>query len=142
MGSGFPPSVIIQCGYRTSRALGYVVKLLVTIATFWLVLQVIYRPWWQLLDYRVVSAPSAVVAFAEEPCQLEMYRHAREKWIRLVRFTADCPLCGGSVELMPSKHDYRVPLVSRCLESPITMCSASTAATYSAPTWAHHCLRP
>jgi len=98
--------------------LGHVVKLLVTTATFWLVWHEVYRPWWQLLDHRVVSAPSAVVAFAEDPCQLEMYRHAGEKWIRLVRFTADCPLCGGSVELMPGKPDQCVPLVGRCLESP------------------------
>lgn len=98
--------------------LGHVVKLLMTTATFWLVWREVYRPWWQLLDERVVSAPNLVVAFAEDPCQLEMYRHKGEKWIRLVRFTADCPLCGGSVELMSGKSDHRVPLVGRCLESP------------------------
>jgi hypothetical protein len=98
--------------------LGHVVKLLVTTAAFWFGWREIYRPWWQLLDERVVSAPNLVVAFTEDPCQLEMYRHAGEKWIRLVRFTADCPLCGGSVELMSGKPDHRVPLVGRCLESP------------------------
>lgn len=85
---------------------------------FWLVWKEVYQPWWRLLDDRVVNASHWVAAFAEDPCQLEMYRQAGEKWIRLVRFTADCPLCGGSVELRPGKPEHRYPLVGRCLESP------------------------
>lgn len=99
-------------------SIGHLVKLLVSSAVFWLVWREFYQPWWRLIDDRVITAPQWVVTFAEDTCQLEMHRHEGQKWVRLVRFTADCPLCGGSVELMPGKPDHHLPLVGRCLESP------------------------
>jgi hypothetical protein len=99
-------------------SIGHLTRLIVTSAMFWLVWLEFYQPWWRLLDDRVIAAPLWVVAFLEDACQLEMHRHAAEKWIRLVRFTADCPLCGGGIELMSGKPDQHLPLVGRCLESP------------------------
>lgn len=78
----------------------------------------VYHPWWQLIDHRVILAPGGAAALLEDPCQLEMYRRDSEKWIRLVRFSADCPLCGGTVELAKGRPDHRQPLVGRCQESP------------------------
>ena len=40
------------------------------------------------------------------------------KWIRLVRYTADCPLCGGKIELASGRPEHKLPLVGRCTESP------------------------
>ncbi|MFJ5296849.1 hypothetical protein ACIQAL_10020 [Pseudomonas sp. NPDC088368] len=99
-------------------SIGHLTQLIVSSSMFWLVWQIVYQPWWRLLDDRVVSAPLWVAALAEDPCQLEMYRHGGEKWIRLVRFSANCPLCGGGVTLTHGKPDQSVPLVGRCLESP------------------------
>lgn len=94
------------------------VILLVSLAGFWVGWKQLYEPWYRLLDERVVKAPNWVPAVLEDPCELEIFRHDKQRWIRLVRYTADCPLCGGEVELMPGKPDQRLPLVGRCIESP------------------------
>lgn len=106
--------------YLSSEPLtiGNLTQLAVCILSFYFVWRLVYHPWWQLIDHRVILAPSGVAAILEDPCQLEMYRHGTEKWIRLVRFTADCPLCGGGIELAKGKPDQRQPLVGRCQESP------------------------
>ena len=93
-------------------------QLLFVSLCFIFVWRYVYHPWWKLIDHRVILAPSGAAALLEDPCQLEMYRRDSEKWIRLVRFTADCPLCGGSVELAKGHPDHQQPLVGRCQESP------------------------
>lgn len=98
--------------------LGNLTRLAVCVLSYYFVWRLVYHPWWQLIDHRVVLAPNGTAAITEDPCQLEMYRHGTEKWIRLVRFTADCPLCGGGIELARGKPDQRQPLVGRCQESP------------------------
>ena len=98
--------------------IGHLTRLFVSCLFFYLVWRFAYHPWWQLVEHRVTLARTGVTAFSEDPCQLEMFRHNKEKWIRLVRFTADCPLCGGAIELADGKPDQRVPLVGRCQESP------------------------
>lgn len=101
-----------------SLTIGNLTQLAVFILSFCFVWRLVCHPWWQLIDHRVILAPSGVAAILEDPCQLEMYRHGTEKWIRLVRFTADCPLCGGGIELAKGKPDQNKPLVGRCQESP------------------------
>lgn len=91
---------------------------LVALAGFWFVWRQSYEPWFRLINDRVVKAPVWVPALLEDACELEMYRHDKQKWIRLVRFTADCPLCGGQIELMTGHPEHHLPLVGRCLEAP------------------------
>lgn len=113
------------------------VILLVSLAGFWIGWKQLYEPWFRLLDERVVKAPHWVAAVLEDPCELEIFRHDKERWIRLVRYAADCPLCGGTVELMPGKPDQCLPLVGRCLESPhihvFTFDRTSLQGTYLGP---------
>lgn len=113
------------------------VILLVSLAGSWVGWKQLYEPWFRLLDERVVKAPYWVPAILEDPCELEIFRHDKERWIRLVRYVADCPLCGGTVELMPGKPDQCLPLVGRCLESPhihvFTFDRTSLQGTYLGP---------
>ncbi len=85
----------------------------------WLAWQNLYQPWMQLLENRVVKAPSPLLSIMEDSAELEMYRDSEKyPWIRFVRFSSDCPLCSGRILLMPGKPDYLMPLVGRCGESP------------------------
>lgn len=85
---------------------------------FWLVWKQMTEPFIRLVDDRVVKAPAWVVGIAEDPCELEMHRQGDSQWTRLVRFSGECPLCGGIVELRPGKPEHRFPLVGRCGNSP------------------------
>jgi hypothetical protein len=97
-------------------------KQLLTLAfisgVFWIVWKQVDEPFIRLLDDRVVKAPAWVVGITEDPCELEMHRQDNAQWTRLVRFSAECPLCGGNVELRPGKPEHCFPLVGRCGNSP------------------------
>lgn len=97
-------------------------KQLLTLAfisgVFWIVWKYVDEPFIRLVDDRVVKAPAWVVGLTEDPCELEMHRQDDAQWTRLVRFSAECPLCGGIVELRPGKPEHRFPLVGRCGNSP------------------------
>ena len=98
--------------------MGSVIKLLVTLLGFGLVWRQIYAPWFRVIDECVVKAPLWITAFKENDAELEMFRHEKSRWTRLVRFSADCPICGSNIELQPGKPDQKYPLVGRCAESP------------------------
>ena len=97
-------------------------KQLLTLAfisgVFWIVWKYVDEPFIRLIDDRVVKAPAWVVGLTEDPCELEMHRQDNAQWTRLVRFSAECPLCDGNVELRPGKPEHRFPLVGRCSNSP------------------------
>jgi len=85
---------------------------------FWLVWRLVYEPLIRLIDSRVVQAPAWITGILEDPCELEMYRQSDGQWTRLVRFTGECTLCGGRVELKSGKPEHAYPLVGRCINSP------------------------
>ncbi len=87
-------------------------------AVFWLVWRQVNEPFLRLIDDRIVKAPAWVVGIAEDPCELEMHRQDDGQWTRLVRFKAECSLCGGDVELRGGRPDHPYPLVGRCVNSP------------------------
>ncbi len=85
----------------------------------WCIWRGAHQPWVELLDNRVVKAPSPLLALKEDSAELEMYRDdAKRPWTRFVRFSSDCPFCGGRILLAEGKPDHRMPLVGRCGESP------------------------
>lgn len=85
----------------------------------WLVWRGVHQPWVELVDSRVVKAPASLLALKEDSAELEMYRDdAKRPWTRFVRFSSECPLCGGQVLLAEGKPDHLMPLVGRCGESP------------------------
>jgi ribosomal protein S27AE len=85
----------------------------------WLIWRGVHQPWVELVDNRVVKAPASLLALKEDSAELEMYRDdAKRPWTRFVRFSSECPLCGGQVLLAQGKPDHLMPLVGRCGESP------------------------
>lgn len=100
--------------------MGSLITLCLTLTGFVFIWKEIYSPWFRVIDDCVVKAPEWVTAFKEVSCELEMFRHENYRWTRLVRFSADCPVCGSNIELRPGKPDQKLPLVGRCIESPYT----------------------
>ena len=85
----------------------------------WITWKSVHQPWVELVDNRVVKAPSPSLAIKEDSAELEMYRDDDKKpWTRFVRFSSDCPFCGGRILLAAGKPDHQLPLVGRCGESP------------------------
>lgn len=85
----------------------------------WITWRGVHQPWVQLVDNRVVKAPAPSLSLKEDSAELEMYRDdAKRPWTRFVRFSSDCPFCGGRILLAAGKPDHQVPLVGRCGESP------------------------
>lgn len=98
--------------------MGSLITLALTVLGFVFVWREVYAPWFRVIDDCVVKAPHWVSAVKEASCELEMFRHECYRWTRLVRFSADCPICGSNIELQPGKPDQKLPLVGRCVESP------------------------
>ena len=85
----------------------------------WIIWTSFYSPWVRLVDERVVKASAALLSFKEDSAELEMHRDSdKQQWTRIVRFSGDCPICGGRVLLSKGKPDQVLPLVGRCNESP------------------------
>lgn len=88
-------------------------------ALAWITWQSVHQPWVELVENRVVKAQSPLLSLKEDPAELEMFRDdAKRPWTRFVRFSSDCPLCGGRILLAKGKPDHQMPLVGRCGESP------------------------
>lgn len=97
---------------------GNLIILILTVLGFVFIWREFWHPWFRVVDDCVVKAPFWLTAFGENSCELEMFRHEKYRWTRLVRFSADCPVCGSNIELRPGKLDQKFPLVGRCIESP------------------------
>lgn len=111
--------MLLALSQRTGPVtMGSLITVGLTLAGFVFVWREVYSPWFRVIDDCVVKAPNWVSAFKETSCELEMFRHDNYRWTRLVRFSADCPVCGSTIELQPGKPDHQLPLVGRCVESP------------------------
>lgn len=89
---------------------------------YWLLLHPLVR----LYDRWIVMASPLLYPFSEWDCQVELQwdaesseaPRARGYTLRLVRYAADCPLCGGKVWLRDGGIEYLGRLVGRCIEEP------------------------
>ena len=84
----------------------------------YLVWIIIIRPWVRLFDDRIVLAHDLLVNFKEKPAQFELLKDDELRLIRLVRYSAPCPICGATLYLEDGAPDYPRRLVGRCHESP------------------------
>ena len=76
------------------------------------------KPWVRLFEDRIVRAPELLVSFKEKSAQLELLRDGDLRLIRLVRYSAPCPICGATIHLDDGSPDYPRRLVGRCYDSP------------------------
>lgn len=122
--------MIIQLLYLTAGVYGLtienrslsmkdLVQLSIFAGTTYLLWRQFCEPWVKVVDHRVTSAPISLLRWNESTAQIEMHVDSeRIQWTRFVRFTADCPICKGRIEVKQGKPDHRIPLVGRCIESP------------------------
>ena len=75
-------------------------------------------PLYRLLEDRVIIAPAFLqLAYTYEHVLLIRKEHDL-KTLRMVRFTATCPLCGALVEISKGSGLFRGRLVGKCADSP------------------------
>lgn len=92
---------------------------LITIFAFPYVIWVVFiRPWGRLFYDRIVVAPELLVALKEKSAQLELFKDGDLRMIRLVRYSAPCPICGATIHLDKGEPDFPRRLVGRCADSP------------------------
>lgn len=97
---------------------GDLVLLTGLMAAAWVCWRFVVRPMVLLLSDRITPAGDLLTAWTESPCQLEMAKTENGRVIRVVRYSAICPICAGQIELEYGYgHDHR-RLFGRCNESP------------------------
>jgi len=80
-------------------------------------------PFIRLFEWRIIMAPTGMIALNELDVQLEMVRDPKlgrhdPATIRLVRYSSVCPHCGGMVSVVKGGKDFPNRLVGRCQENP------------------------
>lgn len=91
----------------------------VILAVFWHTLGPLFR----LLEWRIVMAPTSLVALNELNVQMEIMRESNSVpnspgTIRLVRYSGTCPLCTAKIELANGGKEFPNRLIGRCRENP------------------------
>jgi hypothetical protein len=85
----------------------------------WVLWRFFLRPTLWLLDDRIIPASEVWVAWSEEVGQLELAKDkANKRRLQLVRYSAVCPVCAGTIELRYSQGPNRRQLVGCCNEAP------------------------
>lgn len=85
----------------------------------WVIWRISIRPLIWLLEDRIILATEAWVGWSEGVAQLELALDEHKKRrLRLVRYSAVCPICAGTIELRYSQGQNRRRLVGCCNEAP------------------------
>lgn len=103
-----PLSGVIQFSWSMSLGGG-----LAILSIYWQGL----RPWLRTVDDRIRMADESMLK-GVDPAQLEIWRSEGQSEWRLVRYTANCPVCASLVTVQPGEPDFPRRLVGRCSESP------------------------
>ncbi|CAM5788087.1 hypothetical protein [Rhizobacter fulvus] len=109
---------VFTVGIRSTRALSLADVLgIISVAAIALWLMSLYRFLDDLFDLRIVMAPLILTPFAHHNVTLEARRRDSEDEVgelAFVRYSAICPLCDGSVSVMPGRRRFPDRLVGRC----------------------------
>jgi hypothetical protein len=65
-----------------------------------------------------IGIANGVLAAGEKPAQVEVYRKDTTRYVRLVRYTAPCLICGSTVYVEAGEPDFPRRVVGRCSEAP------------------------
>jgi hypothetical protein len=85
----------------------------------WVVWRISVRPVIWLIDDRITLATELWVAWSEDTAQLELAKDENNRRrLQLVRYSAVCPICAGTVELRYSQSPNRRRLLGCCNEAP------------------------
>jgi hypothetical protein len=84
----------------------------------WLYWRVVIRPWVLLIDDRIVLSGHHFASLKEDPVQLDMAKDDKHRYVRLVRYSAVCPICAGNVELKYGTSANKRRIFGCCSEVP------------------------
>jgi hypothetical protein len=99
----------------TARDLTTLISIFAVPCIVWLVF---IKPCVRLFDDRIVPAPELLISLKEKSAQFELFKDGDLRLIRLVRYSAPCPICGATLHLEDGSPDYPRRLVGRCYDSP------------------------
>jgi hypothetical protein len=115
-------SVLVALAYTYSRRplqTSDIASMLVLVTLGWVVWRASVRPVIWLIDDRITLATELWVAWSEDTAQLELAKDENNRRrLQLVRYSAVCPICAGTVELRYSQGPNRRRLLGCCNEAP------------------------
>ena len=115
-------SVLLALGYTYSRRplqTSDLASMLLIAVVGWVVWRIWIRPVLWLIDDRIALATELWVGWGEETAQLELaLDENKRRRLQLVRYSAVCPVCAGTVELRYAQGANRRRLVGCCSEVP------------------------
>lgn len=76
-------------------------------------------PLYRLIDQKIVMAPAILQLTSRFSHVLIIRREGARKVVRMLRFTATCPLCGGEVEVQKGRRVLRGRYVGECGRNPV-----------------------
>ncbi|MGZ8941227.1 MAG: hypothetical protein ACXW00_00470 [Methylobacter sp.] len=99
----------------TTRELTLLISIFGFPYAFWIFF---IKPWLRMFEDRIVPAPESFISLQQKSAQLEVLRDGDLRLIRLVCYSATCPICGATIHLDDGSPDYPRRLVGRCYDSP------------------------
>lgn len=76
-------------------------------------------PLYRLIDQKIVMAPAILQMTSRFYHVLVIRREGEKKVVRMLRFAATCPLCGGEVEVQEGRRTLRGRYVGACGRNPV-----------------------
>jgi len=76
-------------------------------------------PLYRLIDQKIVMAPAILQMTSRFYHVLVIRREGERKVVRMLRFTATCPLCGGEVEIQEGRRALHGRYVGECGRNPV-----------------------
>lgn len=76
-------------------------------------------PLYRLIDQKIVMAPAILQMTSRFYHVLVIRREEERKVVRMLRFTATCPLCGGEVEVQEGRRNFRGRYFGECGRNPL-----------------------
>lgn len=115
-------SAVVAIAYMYARRplqTSDIASMLLLTAMAWAIWRISMRPVVWLIDDRISLATELWVAWGEETAQLELSTDENNRRrLQLVRYSAVCPICAGTVELRYAQGLNRRRLLGCCNEAP------------------------
>jgi hypothetical protein len=94
-------------------------SLTVAVAFLWFA----FTPFAKLFNWRIIMAPTFLIAMKELNVQMEIVRElhpapGNSGTIRLIRYAGACPVCRAKIELTEGGKEFPNRLIGRCRENP------------------------
>ena len=115
-------SAVVAIAYMYARRpvqTSDIASMLILAALGWVVWRISVRPVVWLIDDRITLATELWVAWGEQTAQLELSKDENNRrWLQLIRYSAVCPICAGTIELRYAQGLNRRRLLGCCDEAP------------------------